>query len=88
MDEDISGIPTKTIVDTAEEFEIKAKRSRTNKVKAANLEVLIVMKFNGRRNQDIDDLETLVSSSHRQVNWDYLKRSLLNDDDFQYNRIR
>lgn len=33
LDEDISGIPTKTIVDSAEEFEIKAKRSRTNKVR-------------------------------------------------------
>lgn len=83
---DISGIPTKTIINTAERFEINAKRGRINELKAANLEVLIVMKYNARRNQDIEDLETLASYSRRKIDWNQIKS--ITNDDYHYSRIR
>jgi predicted nucleotidyltransferase len=86
MNEAISGIPIRTIINTAEKFEINAKRGRINEVKAAKLEVLIVMKYNARRSQDTEDLETLALRSRREIDWDHLKNII--NDEYHYGRIR
>jgi hypothetical protein len=65
---------------------IRVNRGIANVVKAAKLEILIIMKFRSKGPKHDDDLHLLAIEKYNQINWNDLEK-FTNDKD-EYSRIK
>lgn len=81
--EDVNGIPVTTIIETSEEIIVDRKGT---KLRAAALELLLLMKFKTAREQDKEDLRVLVQEKYADINWEFMKS--ICENDYQYQDMR
>lgn len=80
----INDIPLQYIIETAEEFDVNPKRDE--KIRVANLEVMIVAKKRAGRNQDSEDLATIAQRKFKEIKWDRIQE--LARDDYEFKDIK
>lgn len=75
---DLNNVPVKAIVQTAKEFPLH----RYKVVRAASLEMMIILKYDANREQDTDDLHRIAAYKYREIDWE--KLHLLTDKYSKY----
>lgn len=75
---DLNNVPVKAIVETAKEFPM----NRYKVIRAASLEMMIILKYDARREQDTDDLHRIAVYKLREIDWEKLQ--LLTDKYSKY----
>ena len=81
---DISQVPISAIVDTANKFTL----DRYKTVKAASLEMLIILKYDANRDQDNDDLHRIAVAKLRDINWEVLQSLVNSYSEYKFDDIK
>jgi predicted nucleotidyltransferase len=81
---DLNHVPVSAIVDTANKFTL----DRYKTVKAASLEMLIILKYDANREQDNDDLHRLAVAKPRDINWEVLESLVNSYSEYEFDDIK
>jgi predicted nucleotidyltransferase len=81
---DLNHVHVNIIINTANEFVL----DRYKTVKAASLEMLIVLKYDANREQDNDDLHKLAIYKLRDINWEVLQSLVHNYSQYEFDDIK
>jgi predicted nucleotidyltransferase len=81
---DISHVPVSTVIDTANEFIL----DRYKRVRAASLEMLIILKYDANREQDNDDLHRLAVTKLQDINWEVLQSLANTYSEYEFDDIK
>jgi hypothetical protein len=81
---DLNHVPVNIIIDTAKTFVL----DRYKTVKAASLEMLIILKYDANREQDNEDLHRIAIYKLQEINWEGLQSLVNNYSEYEFDNIK